>query len=313
MTHQNLASNPATAKDLKTTWPCPAKINLFLHIIGQRPDGYHNLQSIFQLLDYSDQLTIETLEQTTDKQTTGEQDTIHFDCNLKELVSPDNLVIKAAKRLQQEAKKQGHKKILGAKLFLEKKLPIGGGLGGGSSNAATTLVALNYLWKLNLSLDSLIKIGLSLGADVPIFILGKTAFVEGIGEKLTPLPITPKWYLVLQPHIHVSTIEIFNHPLLTRNSKTITIRDLEQLALPAEGKNDMQTIVCDVYPKVKQALNWLKQLSPNARMTGSGSCLFAVFDKYDEASKIAALCEWPCFIAKGIDSSPIHTKIKALK
>lgn len=282
---------------MKTSWPCPAKLNLFLHFIGQRADGYHLLQSYFQLLDYGDELEIIA---TNDSQ-------ISFSCDQAELNGDDNLVVKAANLLQQQCKTRQ-----GAKLHLVKKLPIGGGVGGGSSDCATTLVALNFLWKIGLSLDELALLGESLGADVPFFVRGKSAFVEGIGEKITPYPLTPASYLVIQPQCHIATNKIFLNPLLTRNSKAITIRDLKALGLPFKGLNTMQSLVISTHKEVKQTLDWLHNHSSTARMTGSGSSLFSVFDNLQEASKIAALCEpsWLTFVARGTNQSKLHDRLQ---
>ncbi len=279
-----------------TQWPCPAKLNLNLQIVGQREDGYHNLQSVFQIVDYADTLDIQI---TSDP-------SISFDCDQKSLAGNDNLVVAAATKLRDYAKTQLNQTTPGAMLYLHKKLPVGGGVGGGSSNCATALVALNRLWQLNLSLDTLTEIGLSLGADVPIFIQGKSAFVEGIGEIITPVTLPDRHYLVIQPRCHISTAKIFSNPLLTRNSKAITIRDLNVLGLPDEGVNSMQEIVYNDYPEVAEALDWLKQFNKHARMTGSGSCVFAAFDNELEMSTIASRCEWPHFMAKGVNTSPLH-------
>ncbi len=277
----------------KARFPCPAKLNLFLQFIGQRDDGYHLLQSYFQLIDFGDELDIEL--------TSGSD--IELTCSQKELESNSNLVIKAARLLQSKLKYQQ-----GAKIHLNKKLPIGGGVGGGSSDCATTLIVLNHLWAIGLDIDELALIGESLGADVPFFIRGQSAFVEGIGEKITPFKVENAYFLVIQPNCPISTSEIFLNPLLTRNSKAITIRDLETLGLPFEGFNRMQDIVCESSPSVSSALKWLKSHNKNARMTGSGSSLFAVFDNQEEAGKIAALSDpnWLTFVARGIDSSPLH-------
>lgn len=279
-----------------SSWPCPVKLNLFLQFIGQRKDGYHLLQSYFQLLDFGDTLQI-TPSQSSD---------INFSCDQPALDGHNNLVVKAAKRLQQETGC-----LLGAKLHLQKKSPVGGGVGGGSSDCATALVALNHLWNTQLSLAKLAGIGVSLGADVPVFIHGRSAFVEGIGEKITPYNLPEAYFLVIQPPCHVSTGEIFSNPLLTRNSKAITIRDLKSLGLPFDGFNTMQSLVTEQYQPVKQALEWLQQHSNHARMTGSGSSLFSVFDNLEEASKIAALCEpsWLTFIARGVNQSRLHQKL----
>ncbi|WP_196140612.1 4-(cytidine 5'-diphospho)-2-C-methyl-D-erythritol kinase [Aliikangiella sp. G2MR2-5] len=286
-------------------WPCPAKLNLFLHFTGQRSDGYHELQSVFQLLDFGDQLKV-------NPRTDGK---ITFDCNIEELKGDDNLVVQAAKKLQSiisQNYSKGKMTLPGADLYLEKRLPAGGGIGGGSSDCATALVALNHIWQLELNLDTLAEIGLSLGADVPIFVRGRTAFVEGIGEKITPFEMPEIWYLVVYPGCHVTTSKIFSNPLLTRNSKAITIRDLNALELPFKGKNSMQTLVCSDYPAVKSALDWLNQFSNHARMTGSGSCLFLAFDKEQEMRKIASRCEWSHFVAKGVNISPLHKRLLEL-
>ncbi|WP_444994732.1 4-(cytidine 5'-diphospho)-2-C-methyl-D-erythritol kinase [Aliikangiella sp. IMCC44359] len=279
-------------------WPSPAKLNLFLHIISQREDGYHNLQSVFQLLDYGDSLEVAVKQ----------NDQIQFTCDKPELSNNDNLVVTAAIKLKQFAETQLNHTQLGAKIHLQKKLPAGGGLGGGSSNCATTLIALNHQWQLGLSLQQLADIGLSLGADVPIFVMGNTAFVEGIGEVLTPISLPETWYLVIQPPCHISTAKIFSNSLLTRNSKAIKIRDLNALELPYQGLNTMQTIACEQHPEVKQAIDWLKQFNQSARMTGSGSCVFAAFDNEQEMRKIATRCEWSHFVAKGVNQSPVHIR-----
>ena len=279
-----------------TSWTCPVKLNLFLHFVGQRKDGYHLLQSYFQLLDFGDDLEI-TLNQTAE---------LSFSCDDPRLSNSDNLVMAAAKLLQQESKTS-----LGAHLHLIKRSPIGGGVGGGSSDCATALVALNHLWNTQFGLTQLAVLGETLGADVPIFVLGQSAFVEGIGEKITPYKLTEAYFLVIQPPCHISTAEIFSNPLLTRNSKAITIRDLETLRLPFEGFNTMQSLVVEENQTVHKVLEWLLNHSSNARMTGSGSCIFSVFDNRQEASKIAALCDpsWQVFVARGVNQSGLHQKL----
>ncbi|MDQ7051022.1 MAG: 4-(cytidine 5'-diphospho)-2-C-methyl-D-erythritol kinase [Enterobacterales bacterium] len=277
-------------------WPCPAKLNLFLQIIGQRSDGYHLLQSYFQLLDVGDQLSIIPTEQAQ----------ISFSCSNPSLQNDDNLVVKAANLLQSKSNTPW-----GAKLHLLKKLPIGGGVGGGSSDCATCLLALNKLWQCGFSLKQLAAIGESLGADVAFFIYGQSGFVEGIGEKITPYPIPNAHFLVIQPSCSIATSEIFSNPLLTRNSKAITIRDLKTLSLPFDGFNTLQSLVVDSYPLVKNALEWLTSRSSTARMTGSGSSLFSVFDNQQEASKIAAQCDssWQVFVARGVNLSGLHDEL----
>ncbi len=280
----------------QSSWPCPIKLNLFLHFVGQRSDGYHLLQSYFQLVDFGDELKI-SINQSGD---------INFKCDDPDLTSPDNLVVKAAELL-----KDASGCSFGADLYLNKRSPIGGGVGGGSSDCATALVALNHLWGVGFSIESLAELGQALGADVPIFVRGKSAFVEGIGEKITPYQIPPAYFLIIQPKCPISTKEIFSNPLLTRNSKAITIRDLETMGLPFEGVNTMQPLVVDGNSEVREALDWLKQHSSHARMTGSGSCLFSVFDNQQEASKIAALCDprWQVIVAQGLTESSLHQKL----
>ncbi|QQD17651.1 4-(cytidine 5'-diphospho)-2-C-methyl-D-erythritol kinase [Spongiibacter nanhainus] len=271
--------------------PCPAKINLFLHILGRLPNGYHQLQTVFQLLDYGDTLTV---RQRQDSQLTLSPD-------LADVDNKDNLVLRAAIALRRFAGYQG-----GADLYLEKRLPIGGGIGGGSSDAASTLLALNQLWQLNLSLDTLASIGQQLGADVPVFVHGATAWAEGTGEKLTPLSIPSKWYLVLRPNCFVSTGEIFSHQQLTRQDAPIKIAAF----LEGGTGNSCQPLVRKLYPEVDKALIWLDKFSP-AMLTGTGSCVFASFDNEDAAR--AVLAQRPegteGFVARGVDLSPAHTAL----
>jgi len=286
------------SEQLTSCWPCPVKLNLFLQFIGQRQDGYHLLQSYFQLLEFGDDLEI------TPNQT-GE---LSFSCDHAELNNPKNLVMAAAHLIQQESRT-----TQGAHLHLIKRAPIGGGVGGGSSDCATALVALNHLWNTQFTLDQLAVYGESLGADVPIFVRGKSAFVEGIGEIITPYKLPTAYFLVIQPTSHISTSEIFSNPLLTRNSKAITIRDLETLGLPFEGFNTMQQLVVEQNQAVKEVLEWLSNHSSNARMTGSGSSVFSVFDNLEEASKIASLCNpsWLTFVTRGVNQSGLHQKLNA--
>lgn len=272
----------------RITLPAPAKLNLFLHITGRRTDGYHNLQTLFQLLDRGDQLSFELRD---DSQLTlaPEMDTVPFE---------DNLIIRAARLLQQRSNI-----ACGADIQLQKKLPMGGGIGGGSSNAATTLLALNRLWQLDLSLDQLAELGRQLGADVPVFVRGQTAWAEGVGEKLQPIDMPEKWYLVVTPDCHVSTAEIFSHKDLTRDSSNITVAAfLEQGAT-----NDCQELVQKLYPPVDKALQWLGQHA-SAKMTGTGASVFAPFDSEAAASAVLeqAPAEFSGFVAKGVNQSPAH-------
>lgn len=269
-------------------WPSPAKLNLFLHITGRNPKGYHLLQTLFQLVDIGDELAFEITDDGK----------ISLQTALSGVEEKDNLIFKAAQKLQQFS---GCK--LGCKIWLKKKLPMGGGIGGGSSNAATTLVALNALWNTKLNEAELAQIGLTLGADVPIFIHGKTAFAEGVGEQITSTTLAEKTYLIVFPNCHVSTAEIFAADDLPRNSAKIQWQDYNF----AETRNDCQKIVCDRYPKVANLLRQLLEYAPS-RMTGTGACLFSVFDSFDEAEQVKRSLPEDCqaFVAKGINTSPLY-------
>ncbi len=284
---------PKTSQLPKTTqWPAPAKLNLFLYITAQRSDGYHELQTLFQFLDYSDTLTI----------TTNNSGKLTLTPPLSGVKLEDNLIWKAATALQKKAQQKGIA-TSGADIQLEKILPMGGGLGGGSSNAATTLVALNFLWELNLSLDELADIGLQLGADVPVFVKGFAAFAEGIGEKLQQVTPEEKWYLVVKPNVNIATAEIFSHPQLTRNTPKRSIEEL----LSHSQQNDCEKIVRLLYPEVDKQLSWLLQYAPS-RLTGTGSCLFSVFDNKPAAEIIRAKLPdtVSSFIAQGKNCSPLY-------
>jgi 4-diphosphocytidyl-2-C-methyl-D-erythritol kinase len=276
--------------------PAPAKLNLFLHITGRRADGYHTLQTVFQLLDYGDTLTFKANNSAQ----------INFTCSDPALEGPNNLVVQAASLLSQ---KTGSAR--GADIRLDKRLPLGGGVGGGSSDAATTLLALNSLWQCGLGLDELAQLGLSLGADVPVFVHGRSAWAENVGESLQALDLPERWYIVLTPDCQVSTGEIFSHPQLTRNTYPIKIP-----AFPFSGsKNDCELLVQRLYPPVKRALDWLSGFT-EARMTGTGASVFASFDTKAEAQ--AVLDQVPqqadkvgtnigsAFIARGVNFSPLH-------
>lgn len=269
-------------------WPSPAKLNLFLHITGRRSDGYHELQTVFQFLDYGDTLSFEPT----------------FAANIKLLTQIEgvehdsNLIVRAATALQQRA---GITK--GVLISVEKRLPMGGGLGGGSSNAATTLVALNQLWDCQLSNGELAQIGLELGADVPIFIHGQAAWAEGVGEKLSPISPAEPWYVVIVPPCQVSTSEIFSATELTRDCEPITISRF----LSGEGRNVCEDVVKDHYPAVAESLSWLAQYG-QARMTGTGACVFVDVHSQQQAQKIMDdLPEaWQGFVAKGCNRSPLN-------
>lgn len=290
-------------KTQATSWPSPAKLNLFLYITGQRPNGYHDLQTLFQFLDHGDTLTI----------TPTHDSKITITPEIPNVALEDNLIYRAAIALKdlaiQKMKRNELIDELGAQIQLEKILPMGGGLGGGSSNAATTLVALNVLWQFNFSFDELADIGLTLGADVPIFVRGFAAFAEGIGEELTPVEPKEKWYLVVKPDVHISTADIFTHPDLPRNTPK---RALNQL-LTQKHENDCEKIVTLIYPKVAQLLSWLLQYAPT-RLTGTGACLFSEFDSKQAASKVLAQLDpsVEAFIAQGVNHSPLHTTLNGM-
>ncbi len=274
-------------------WPAPAKLNLFLLVTGRRADGYHELQTAFQLLDLCDRLDF----------------TVRDDGLIRRVAGPDaiapeaDLAIRAARRLQQEAGVTA-----GADIAVSKRIPAGGGLGGGSSDAATALVALNCLWGLDWPLERLAAAGLALGADVPLFVLGHSAWAEGVGERLSPLELPARHYAVIFPGLAVSTAEIFQAPELTRNSAPTTIRGF----LQAGGRNDCEPVVAARYPEVARALDWLSRKG-EARLTGTGSSVFAAFPTVEAAR--AALdglpAGWTGFAAAGLDRSPLLERLAA--
>jgi 4-diphosphocytidyl-2-C-methyl-D-erythritol kinase len=274
----------------------PAKLNLFLHVLGRRDDGYHLLQTVFRLVDWCDEVGLERVE--------GPQ--IERLDPLPGLAPDADLCARAARRLQEHARTLlGRRDAdLGARIGLRKRLPVGAGLGGGSSDAATVLIGLNRLWGLALSRTELARLGLALGADVPFFVFGRSALGEGVGEVLTPLDLPPAWYLVLVPQTGIATREIFADPALTRNTKAIKIPPFFQ----GLGRNDLEPVVRARSPEVAAHLEWLKQRSGSARMTGSGSCVFAEFGSRDEAD--ARLRELPeamrGVVIRGLDRHPLY-------
>jgi len=277
-------------------WPAPAKLNLFLHVTGRRADGYHELQTAFQFLDVGDVLRFEV--------TRGGG--IELECDLAGIPAGQNLIVRAARRLADHTGCQQ-----GARIRVDKRLPAGGGLGGGSSDAATTLVALNVLWKLGLDGDELAWLGLQLGADVPVFVHGAAAWAEGVGEKLTPLPeLAEPWYLVVYPAVRVSTAEIFSDPQLTRNTHPLKIPAF----LSGAGVNHLEPVVVRRYPEVGKALNWLSKHQA-ARMTGSGACVFAPCqDRYQAESILKQLpAPWTGFVARGCNRSPLLERLEQLR
>lgn len=273
--------------------PAPAKLNLFLHITGRRDDGYHNLQTLFQFIDRCDELSFRLRD----------DDQLTLEPQVDGVAFEDNLIIRAARALQKISQQQ-HGKLPGADIRLKKILPMGGGLGGGSSDAATTLLTLNTLWQLQLSFDELADIGLRLGADVPVFVRGQAAFAEGVGEQLTPTPqLDEPWYLVVVPQVHVNTGKIFSNKCLTRDTEIINIRT----ALRREGNNDCQAVVSTLYPEVGKALNLLNNFS-HAKLTGTGACIFSSFGSEAEAIRVSDQlpAEYVSFVAKGVNTSPAH-------
>ncbi|MEZ8231319.1 4-(cytidine 5'-diphospho)-2-C-methyl-D-erythritol kinase [Vibrio splendidus] len=271
-----------------THWPSPAKLNLFLYITGRRDNGYHELQTLFQFVEFGDELTVSANSETSSITITPE---------IPGVALEDNLIWKAATALQQYTSTS-----FGADIELKKVLPMGGGIGGGSSNAATVLVALNYLWQLNLSDDQLAEIGLRLGADVPVFVRGYAAFAEGVGEQLQPANPDEKWYLVVKPQVSIATVDIFTHSELTRNTPKRALATL----LEQEYVNDCEKIVRMLYPEVDKQLSWLLQYAPS-RLTGTGSCVFAEFSSKKEAESV--LEQLPdtvsAFVARGRNISPL--------
>lgn len=252
--------------------PAPAKLNLFLHVIGRRTDGYHLLQTVFQLIDLADSLDVDT---RADGAIVRETDMLG-------VAHEEDLVVRAARLLQQAT---GSK--LGAHIHVRKRIPSGAGLGGGSSDAATVLIALNRLWQTGLSRAQLMRLGLQLGADVPVFILGQNAFAEGIGEQLTPVELPPQAFLVIQPAQGVPTQGVFQAPDLTRDTEPVKIMDFsgrQTITCLGFGHNDLQPVVLNRYPVVRETFDWLEKAGFTARMTGSGSCFFIGFQSTEQAS-----------------------------
>jgi len=277
-------------KTLKLTCPAPAKLNLFLHVVGRRPDGYHLLQTLFRFIDLQDTLHFELRDD-------GE---VHRTNSVEGVAEEQDLCVRAARLLQAET---GCK--LGADIAIEKRIPMGGGLGGGSSDAATTLIALNRLWSLGLSRERLMHLGLQLGADVPVFVFGENAFAEGVGEALQAYSLPDAWYVVLFPPVHVPTEKIFMHPELTRDSVSITMR---ALSMPqTKLRNDMQQVVCKLYPEVARYIDWLSNYG-KAIMTGSGACVFAEFASRDQAEMVFRQLpeNMRGVIAQGLKKHPLH-------
>ena len=276
-----------------TRWPAPAKLNLFLHVVGRRADGYHLLQTLFQLLDRGDEITLQVRDDGVVRRV-GE---------VEGVPAESDLVVRAASALREATGTR-----LGADIAVAKRIPVGGGLGGGSSDAATTLVALTALWGCGLDTDALAAVALRLGADVPVFVHGRTAWAEGIGERLTPVETPSRAYLVLDPRVAVSTAAVFQAPELTRDSPPTTI---PRFFAGEPVRNDLEPVVRSMAPAVADALDWLGARAP-ARLTGSGACVFAGFDRIESAERVAADCpdRFRAFVARGVPESPLHAALR---
>ncbi|MBL4606863.1 MAG: 4-(cytidine 5'-diphospho)-2-C-methyl-D-erythritol kinase [Pseudomonadales bacterium] len=275
------------------TLPAPAKLNLFLHITGQRDDGYHELQTVFQLINFCDELTFSP----------SDSNEICLTGDTSRIKKSDNLIWRAAKLLQEESGCNN-----GIDIKLRKRIPMGGGLGGGSSDAATTLLALNKLWKTGFTIEELMPLGLKLGADVPVFIGGSSVWAEGIGEQLSAITLPEEWYLVVTPDCHVDTAKVFRHKQLTRDTNTIRIR-----AFLAGGTvNNCEKVVRKLHPKVNQAFEALAEIGSTPRMTGTGACVFSTFNNRQDANQALDAIKpfgMKAFIAKGMQHSPLHERL----
>jgi 4-diphosphocytidyl-2-C-methyl-D-erythritol kinase len=284
------------AAPASVAWSAPAKLNLMLHIVGRRPDGYHELQTVFQLIDLCDRIEIAVREDGVIARPEGPAG----------VPADQDLVVRAARALQ-----EGSDSKLGADIRVHKRIPMGGGLGGGSSDAATVLVALNEMWRLGLDFAQIAEIGAKLGADVPIFVAGHSAWAEGIGEKLTPVTLPgDSWYVVVFPGVPVPTASIFQAPELTRNSAPTTMRGF----LETGGRNDCEAVVRARFPAVGEALDWLGRHA-TARLTGTGSCVFAKFARAADAERVAARVpdEWRAHVARGLNVSPLLEEVARSK
>ena len=276
---------------MTTKWLAPAKINLFLHVTGRRSDGYHTLQTVYQFVDMCDVLSFAVREDSD----------VRLMSEFKQIPPEDNLVVRAARALQAHSGTRA-----GTDITLEKIIPTGGGLGGGSSDAATTLVALNEFWRLGLSIKELAEIGVTVSADVPVFVYGQASWAEGIGEKLTPVAPLEPWYLIVNPMVEASTEALFNAPELVRNTSPITIRDF----MDGRSTNVFETVAVARHPEIGVALDWLRThyRAYRAKMSGTGSCVFTAFENEADAQ---ALCdqlpaELTGYVVKGRNASPLY-------
>ena len=283
-----------------TVWPAPAKLNLFLHVLGRRDDGYHDLQTVFQFIDLEDRISLYVRPDGRVGRTSAHA----------QVDEDADLVVRAARLLKQETGTS-----LGADISVDKRIPLGAGLGGGSSDAATTLLGLNKVWDLGLGRDDLAALGLRLGADVPVFVHGLAAWAEGVGERLQPVELETPWYLVINPGCSVSTQSVFSHPALTRDSAALRIRDflppgggqvLSLRALLDSARNDCEAVVRELYPEVDEVLRWLSRCG-DARMTGTGASVFAPFAEREQAQHVLHCLPdpWDGFVARGMNRSAV--------
>ncbi len=275
--------------------PAPAKLNLFLHVTGRRADGYHLLQTVFQLINRGDTLHFTLRDDNRICRTT----------EVPGVAEDDDLIVRAARLLQTVAGTCPAGPFRGVDIAIEKRLPMGGGLGGGSSDAATTLMALNHLWQAGLTRSELMALGLQLGADVPFFIFGRNAFAEGVGEALAAVDTQQHWFVVIEPGVFVPTAAIFGKPELTRDSKPVTISDFSRAPL-GFWKNDLQVVAAQLFPPVAEAIEWLKTYG-EARMTGSGACVFCPFEHEHQADEVlkAVPDRWKAWKAKALTEHPL--------
>ena len=281
-----------------THWPAPAKLNLFLYITGRRPDGYHNLQTLFQFLDYGDELQIHA----------DQRGCIQLLTPLAGVADEDNLIVRAATLLKQAALQSNRLSAdAGAQIAIEKRLPMGGGIGGGSSDAATVLVALNHLWQTGFSTEELAEMGVTLGADVPVFVHGFAAFAQGVGEELQPADPAEKWYLVAHPGVHISTPVVFGDPDLTRDTPARSLSTL----LASPFANDCEAVVRKRFREVDELVSWLLEYAPS-RLTGTGACVFAEFDTESAARQVLELAPNGVrgFVARGVNVSPLQRTLR---
>ena len=285
-------ADPLSGPRPQTHWPAPAKLNLFLHVIGRRADGYHELQTLFQLIDLCDTVAISVREDGQIERPVGPPG----------VPGETDLTVRAARALQSATGTR-----LGANLKVHKRIPLGGGLGGGSSDAATTLLGLNELWSCGLSVSELAALARPLGADVPVFVQGSSAWAEGVGERLTPVTLPARWYVIIHPGVAVSTQEVFQSPELTRNSPLITLHAFFE----SGGRNDCEPVVRSRSPQVAEALEWLARFAP-AHLTGTGSCVFSARGSASDAERLAARVpdRWRSFVARGLNTSPVHELLK---